>query len=267
MTEINKQELKKIQLNILDKVATLCENQNIKYSLYGGTLLGAIRHKGYIPWDDDIDISMPRPDYERFINCFHLIEDPDLKIHDSRFSKKYPYPYIKVSDERTVFKENFNINYSLGVNIDIFPIDGLPLLEKDSIKIMKKSNFYRKLIELKLLKINKDRAFRKNLTLFISRMVLLIVPIHNLVTQITKLAKMSDYKQSSFIGNIVWGYGNKERCNKRVYDDFILRNFEEGRFKVMVGYNEYLKNVFNEYMLLPPIEKQVTHHSYTAYIK
>ena len=75
MTEINKEELKSIQLSILDKVATFCENHNIRYSLYGGTLLGAIRHNGYIPWDDDIDISMPRPDYERFINCFHLIED------------------------------------------------------------------------------------------------------------------------------------------------------------------------------------------------
>src|SRR5690554_8012817 len=117
MTEINKDELKRIQIGILDKVTTFCEENNIRYSLYGGTLLGAIRHKGYIPWDDDIDISMPRPDYNKFIKEFNLIDDVNLKINTYEIDKKYPYPFIKVSDERTIQKDFLNVNYSIGVNI------------------------------------------------------------------------------------------------------------------------------------------------------
>jgi lipopolysaccharide cholinephosphotransferase len=267
MTEINKEELKSIQLSILDKVATFCENHNIRYSLYGGTLLGAIRHNGYIPWDDDIDISMPRPDYERFINCFHLIEDPDLKIHDLRLNKKYPYPFIKVSDERTVFKENYNSNYTMGVHIDIFPIDGLPYSEKESKKIMKRSTFYRNLRELKQMKLRKDRELRKNIFLIFSRLILFIIPTKLLLSQIINLTKKYNYEQSNFIGNIVWGYGNKERCNKSVYSDFIFHNFEGKKFKIMIGYDEYLTNVFDEYMQLPSKEKQIAHHSFNAYYK
>lgn len=265
MKEINKDELRRIQLNILNKVTAFCENHNIKYSLYGGTLLGAIRHRGYIPWDDDIDISMPRPDYEKFIENFHLIGDSNLKIHDLRLNKNYPYPFIKVSDERTLFIENFNISYKMGVNIDIFPIDGLPLHAMDSNKLMKSSSFYRNLMDLKRIKICKDRTLYKNIILCFARVILFIFPIRFLLAQINKLAKKHDYNQSSFIGNIVWGYGIKERCNKNVYSNFIFHNFEGNEYKIMIGYDEYLKNVFGDYMQLPPKEKQIAHHSFKAY--
>lgn len=265
--EINKKELRKIQINILDKVASFCESQNLRYSLYGGTLLGAIRHNGYIPWDDDIDISMPRPDYERFIENFYLIEDSYLKLHELRLHNYYPYPFIKVSDERTLFIENFNYKYQMGVNIDIFPIDGLPLLEKDSKKIMKKSKFFRGLVDMKRIRISKERAIYKNTLLLFSRIILSIVPINFLLKQIIRLTNKYNYDQSNYIGNIVWGYASKERCNKRVYSDFIFHNFEDKKFKIMIGYDEYLSNVFDEYMQLPPNEKQKAHHSYSAYFK
>lgn len=267
MTEINKVELRKIQINILDKVAAFCEQQNIRYSLYGGTLLGAIRHNGYIPWDDDIDISMPRPDFEKFINTFHLIEDSYLKIHDLRLNKKYPYPFVKVSDEATIFNENYNINYKIGVNIDIFPIDGLPLSEKASDKIFKKSEFYRNLIELKRIRISKERSIHKNGFLLLARIILLIVTLPYLLNRIIGLTTKYNYEHYNFIGNIVWGYGSKERCSKSVYSDYVFHDFEEKEFKIMIGYHEYLSNVFGDYMQLPPKEKQVAHHSFNAFYK
>lgn len=239
MERLGKEDLRKIQLNILKKVTSFCKNQKINYSLYGGTLLGAVRHKGYIPWDDDIDISMPRPDYTKFIKEFHLIGDPNLKIHDLSIYKNYPYSFIKVSDERTLFVEKSNINYTLGVNIDIFPIDGLPSSEKESIKIMKRSTFYRNLTELKQIKIRKNRKLHKNIFLCFSRLILFIVPIRYLLTQIIKLTKKNDYEFSDFIGNIVWGYGDRERCLKNIYRDYLSLEFEGNKFQAMIGYDEY----------------------------
>lgn len=266
MTEINKDELKRIQIGILDKVTTFCEENNIRYSLYGGTLLGAIRHKGYIPWDDDIDISMPRPDYERFLKTFHETENSYLKIHDLRLNKKYPYPFIKVSDERTLFIENCNNNYEIGVNIDIFPIDGLPSSCKKSVRIFKKSNFYRNLLELKRIIIIKERAIHKNVFIILARILLLLVPIRYLLNKIIRLATKNDYEESDYIGNIVWGYASKERCSKSVYNDYITKDFEGRKYKIMAGYEEYLTNVFGDYMQLPPKEQQESHHSFNAYL-
>lgn len=267
MERIGKEDLIKTQLNILKKVASFCQERKINYSLYGGTLLGAVRHKGYIPWDDDIDISMPRPDYERFIREFHLIGDPNLKIHDPTVDKNYPYPFIKVSDERTLFVESSEINYALGVNIDIFPIDGLPISEKKLNALMKRSTFYRGLIDMKRIKIRKDREIHKNLFLIISRTLLYMIPIRFLIKQIHKLTTQYDYEYSSFIGNIVWGYGSKERCMKAFYNDYTFLEFEGDYFQTMSGYDGYLTNVFGDYMQLPPKEKQMAHHSYDAFYK
>lgn len=267
MKKLDKEELRKTQLNILQKVTSFCEMQDISYSLYGGTLLGAVRHKGYIPWDDDIDISMPRPDYERFKKEFCHIGESNLKIHDVSLNKNYPYPFIKVSDERTLFIENSNINYIIGVNIDIFPIDGLPESEKESNKLMRKSTFYRSLIELKQIRIRKGRKIYKNIFLYVSRLILFIIPVYYLIGQIIKLTNKNDFRHSSYVGNIVWGYGNKERCLKNIYSDYLLLEFERNKFRAMVGFDGYLTSVFGNYMEIPPKEKQIAHHSFDAFYK
>ena len=147
MRAINSDELKSIQLDLLQKTADFCENNGLRYFLCGGTLIGAIRHKGYIPWDDDIDIAMPRPDYEKFVRIFNLTQnyyqvmsietDPDYayafaKVYENRtVLKELHYPgdafgvYIDILyDNRTVLKE-LHYKGSIGVFIDIFPADGV----------------------------------------------------------------------------------------------------------------------------------------------
>ena len=132
---INLEELKKIQFDILKKVAAFCEKNKIKYYLGYGTLLGAVRHKGYIPWDDDIDIIMPRPDYLRFIEIFNKsTPSPELKVLSHYIDKNHPYPFIKLINTKTKQVSHSSIKYDMGVCIDIFPLDGLP-------KSIHKSNF------------------------------------------------------------------------------------------------------------------------------
>ncbi|MFR5682857.1 MAG: phosphorylcholine transferase LicD [Clostridia bacterium] len=123
------EEIKSIQLDILSQVANYCDRNGLRYFLAYGTLLGAVRHKGYIPWDDDIDIMMPRPDYMQFINSFNN-EKCALRVGSHYLDKNYPYVIAKVYDTSTLCKENIDVEYSIGINIDVFPIDGLPETER-----------------------------------------------------------------------------------------------------------------------------------------
>ena len=128
MKQINIEEIRKLQISILLYVHEFCKKNNIRYSLSGGTLLGAVRHKGYIPWDDDIDIMMPRPDYERFVNEFNENrKDVEYKVICSYNDSQFFQPFAKVVNTKTFLKETYKRPVAqMGVYIDVFPIDGLP---------------------------------------------------------------------------------------------------------------------------------------------
>ena len=118
---INVEELKHIQLDMLSDIAEFCEQNNIKYFLAYGTLIGAIRHKGYIPWDDDIDICMPRPDYDKFLSLYNK-KDSAYKAVAFELDENYKLPFAKVNDTRTVMWETMYDQDVFGVYIDVFPL-------------------------------------------------------------------------------------------------------------------------------------------------
>ena len=116
------QELRGVQLGILDDIHAFCVDNGIRYFLACGTLIGAVRHKGYIPWDDDIDLYMPRDDYERFINEFKSVSG-NCRVLDPKKEKHYYYTYAKVVDKRTLLVEPEADGYRIGVYVDVFPVD------------------------------------------------------------------------------------------------------------------------------------------------
>ena len=119
------QKLKEEQLKILDYIVKICEENSLEYFLIGGTLLGAVRHRGYIPWDDDLDLAMPRKDYEKFIKIFLNQDNGKYILDTNNHSKYYWLPFLKVRNKNTIYQENLQKNYkgNLGIWVDIFPLD------------------------------------------------------------------------------------------------------------------------------------------------
>ena len=120
-------KLHSVQIEILDEIVGICDKHNLTYFLIGGTLLGAVRHKGFIPWDDDLDIAMPREDYEKFLKIAKTELDKKYYLHDISIDKNYWQPFIKIRKNNTLFDEKMidNIETHKGIFVDVFPFDNL----------------------------------------------------------------------------------------------------------------------------------------------
>lgn len=127
MKEISVSQAKQILLEILQEFHQFCHRENLRYSLYAGSLIGALRHQGFIPWDDDIDVLMPREDYERLFHLYRTSPHPAyLELNDSRTRPGYFYPFMKLEDTRTIMIGKGKERVRIGLHIDIFPLDGMP---------------------------------------------------------------------------------------------------------------------------------------------
>ena len=122
--QLNEEEIKELELGVMDYIHNLCQKENINYSLAYGTLLGAVRHKGYIPWDDDVDISLKRDEYDKLYQAVLRDNDPIYKVASWENDARYPYPFYRVYDARTVYENNYIENdIDLGICVDVFPFD------------------------------------------------------------------------------------------------------------------------------------------------
>lgn len=261
MRRIYDDELKSIQLDILKFVHDFCQANSIKYFLAYGTLLGAIRHGGYIPWDDDIDIAMMRPDYEKFIEEFSK-QKSKYRVLSVR-SSEYQYPFAKVDRTDTVMKEFSNLKTEIGINIDIFPIDYLPLGKEKM--FFDKVNKYFKLYTFKCVKCSPQIALYKNIILRLFQICFKYVSFNYLCSKIDLLAKQS--RESGLCANIVASYGFNEVTDVLCFNKVVDISFEGCLFKAPLDGHQWLTNIFGDYMQLPPESKRVSHHVYEAYLK
>ena len=265
MKAIPSSELRTIQLSILKHVDAFCSMHKIKYFLCGGTLIGAVRHQGYIPWDDDIDIMMLRPDYERFVHEYRENDNSCFSLHVPEDNDSYYFPYAKIDDTRTELKENVLHQSSMGVNIDLFPIDVVPEDIQLQSKMYGRLKFLMRLMQLKTVVVMPGRSTLKNLTLMISHVLLKPVSMKSLVHKIVSNATRYSGQQSECCGIAVWGYGMREVNKRSNWDDEKRVPFEDMMAPIPVGYDNYLRGVYGDYMQLPPEEKRITHHDFEAW--
>ena len=269
MKEITLEERKQILLNIMDCIDSFCSQRGLRYYLTGGTLLGAVRHKGFIPWDDDIDIAIPRKDYEIFCKTFNMYALNSCKFVDVETTPNYYCSYGKVFDTRTLLIENIANPVALGVNIDIFPLDYLGddfLYAKKLNAVIEKYRYRLKMTHLKYGKTrNIARIIVKNIIAFIFHRF----SRKKIIEKITKLSKQfADKTDSRFVAIIVMmTYGEKEIMERKWFDNVVKVEFEGRKYNAPEYFHEVLSHFYNDYMQLPPVEKRVTHHSNTAWWK
>lgn len=263
MRELELEEIRNIQLDILKEVSDFCDENNLTYFLCGGTLLGAIRHEGYIPWDDDIDIMMPKPDYERLIEGF---KSEDLKLYNHNSIKGYNNPFVKISDTKTKAIGRGIKDYEIGVNIDVFPLDGFPNSSILTSLHINRVKIYRSLMKAEYITSKKDQSIIKSFIAFISKITLQFVSKKVLLEKITQVSKKYRFEYSRFAGILVWGYGKREVCPKSVFNKQIDVLFEGNYFKGPEDYDTYLTNVYGDYMKLPPVEKRQSSHKVKYFI-
>lgn len=263
MQAITREDSKRLMLDILDEVSAFCDSHGITYYLSSGTLLGAVRHKGFIPWDDDIDIEMPRPDYERFVTLYRKEGKYALCCPLDKESFLF---ITKVYDPKTVKYESgvdYNLFKPLGVDIDIFVIDGQP--DNDHY-----AEFKKVVRKTKILHDYFVRAVRPYSGSFLSKVTTFCcrLPGKDFYTKrFLQNVKQYQYDSSEYAAPAGVFTGEKSRHRKAVYDEKIKVEFEGRTYWSPGLFDEYLRDSFGDYMQLPPIEQQKTHHSNNIFWK
>lgn len=265
MKQLNLKEIKEIELGILLQFKSFCEKNHIRYYLSNGTLLGAVKYQGFIPWDDDIDVFVPREDYDRLIQ---LYSDSEVyKLFSLERCPKFRFPFAKLCDMTTQKVEDGTDNgLSLGLDIDIFPLDSSCAdRERTEDIIVKNQKNIEHLIWSKL-------HFSKSRSLIRSAAKLLVMGVHRLYgarricKKMVYTAQMHRGTDPNFSGCFVWPiYGQREIIPAVAFAETVYLNFEGVRFPAPAGYNVYLRSLYGDYTQDPPKEKQCTHHRFQAF--
>ena len=250
--------LQLIQLEMLVEVDRICRKCNIQYNIIAGTLLGAIRHGGYIPWDDDADVALLRPEYEKFRKaCKTELDQTRFIFQDHRNTKGYRWGYGKLRRKNTLFlrEHQEHMPYMQGVFIDIFPLDGVP----DNYFLRSMKNFecfcVRKILWSKVGKFAEQNFWKRHVYKVLDKISEKIVfrYYHAMIYHANK-------EETRMVRILMFPTPNNEYGYYRNwYENGVDTGFEGKLFRGIKDYDSYLSFKFGKYMELPPEEKRKVH--------
>lgn len=268
MREIHIEEQKRILLDAMVYVDKFCRENGIQYFLIGGTLLGAIRHKGFIPWDDDIDIALLREDYQKLLASFNQNDSGGrYRIVDREKDRKFYLPYAKIIDTTTTLRENVHGIMEIGINIDVFPIDYISdSVKREYGKIVKKS-WLETIIDIRSTKISSDLPLWKKVSFILIRGLCPIPFWYGAVIKERRMQKYVSDEPTDWVANLYGAWGEKEITATENIVERTTADFEGCSFSIPTGYDAWLTGVYGDYMTPPPEEKRKSHHDYSVYYR
>ncbi|MDM7655599.1 LicD family protein [Lactococcus lactis] len=274
MKKISIKEVRKIQLDMLQFIDNFCREHEIEYSLIGGSLLGSIRHGGFIPWDDDIDVMLRRDEYDRFIK---LLNDSESKMGHLKlwhYSTRPTYHlFSKMYDDRTTVGKNTDYIWEgTGIFIDIFPYDALPASEEKRIKFMNDINK-----KAKILSYTSAPAYFSGSKWYYSLARIFLnfpqfIKFHGRNQELTKKfdkdsQKYFDDKSATQMGFLCSRYLKKEHFPRTIFDEYEDVSFEGMSVRKIRDHETYLRGVYGDYMKLPAEKDRQIHELYVWYWK
>lgn len=260
MKRMSLEEIQQEELRVLKEFITYCDENGLRYTMYAGSLLGAVRHQGIIPWDDDIDVAMPREDYDKFITSYKSNKDFEL-LHYTK-KKNCPYVMAKLLSKRTYvyepeLQEKYRLDY-LGVWVDIFPIDYVSRKEKLNLFPILDKFLSCKILKFKLRK--ESNLFTKIAKCIVTP-IMKIVPLNWYVKTLDDMASRGGH--CNCIANLVWQPFDGS-VDIKIWDSIVKYKFNNLKVD---GWSDdkYLKKAYGDYMQLPPEEQRVPGHMVAYY--
>ncbi len=257
---LSDEQLRQLQLNELElivEVDRICRKNKIKYSLDGGTLLGAVRHKGFIPWDDDADVIFTRHEYAKFYRaCKKDLKKEQFFLQEYRTDPYYRWGYAKMRHRGTEYvrKGQEHMKYQTGVCIDVFVVDNMP----DNI-ILRNIYYYLNVCLRKILYSEVGQLAASNKLLRAWYRILYRIPRDMVFRIRNTFAAICNQKETELMSHLLFPYP-KKICKygmpAECYNEYIDVEFEGMIFKGIKKYDKYLKLLYGDYMVLPPEEKR-----------
>lgn len=256
-------ELQNRLLEMLTWLDQFIRKHDLKYFIYGGTMLGAARHQGFIPWDDDVDIAMPRKDYE--ILCKLLIEPVDHYVIETihNGAKDFFYTYAKFYDINTSMIELLRTKIKRGVSIDIFPLDGIGNTREEALRNYKKIDRLNMFLMMRICAYRKDRKWYKNLSIALARVLpSFIIDERKIALLIDRKNKKYDYDMNQYFGLLMSTYRQRDIHKKELMGTPTEYKFENILVLGPEKFDEYLEETYGNWRKLPPMDKRHSVHDY-----
>lgn len=257
------EEVKKVQVEILLEFDRICKENNIHYNLYYGTLLGAVRHKGFIPWDDDIDVAMTRENYNKFLEVYSQQIDEKYFVQNYESDPNFFRTFTRVRKNKTIYKQRHykDLDIHHGIFIDVFPFDGVDQNKNKETLRYKYLYFLRRLNIIKHFGVDKNASRVKKAA---QNLINQVIPNLKFNQYLTKVMTRKNNMNTGYINDIndVSEYNSFEKylIKKEDFLDSILMDFEGHQFPIPSKYDKYLKRAYGDYMKLPPKEERKPHH-------
>ncbi len=266
-TNIKIRDVQKIELEILLEFDRICKKNNITYQLFAGTLLGAIRHKGFIPWDDDIDVCMLRKDYEKFIDCCKKDLDSKYFLQDRNSDKNTILQFAKIRKNNTIFINHMEKDSGMhhGIYIDIFPLDNVKL---NSLFGLLQPKLFNMLYMVSISRLENRAKNTKNLFNKVVRLAFYylfkLIPKSLIDKPMQSILRIYENVETKYVNHLTNG-ASKERLKKYLREKESFYNIMEAEFEghlfpIPMDYHDVLTKNYGDYMKLPPEEKRHPHH-------